>query len=1226
MNKKYKIRQAMAFLLALVFTVTPIAPVFSNSYFEDYHTEDYYSEDFHIRTPRMGITVTFDANGGTTPEGNATRTTTTGNASSGTIGAAMPLVPIAPGGFGFVHWNTAQDGTGQVFTGQTTVTAPTTVFAQWGHEIRFMGGGINLPEGNDQSNPAHFMARIVLVGTNVNDAEHAVWPNDPTRAGHTFLGWFDAQGNEFTQHSPIDNNVVVFAHWEEVIVVIPTHTVTFDPSGGQIATGHQNTRLVRSGIGIRASALNPYNFNMGFLWQGSAPNATRAGMTVEGWWTQPNGVGTRFAGPGTHTAPTFANVAASEWPQSFATTPVNSDLTVYANWVYRVSFNPNGAAWIPHPHRDIPITVVNGTVNANSNVLHSLPNNTPEHAAQGMPPAPPRPGFNFLGWFTESAGGTEFTGDTPVNASITVFAHWELIEVEPPSEVTLTFCTNGGLFEDGTNTTERVLLSGQNLWQAFGSSPPAAMPFFPVRDGYVFMGWYPQGQYPANGVNNGRLHRELPITQDVTYYARWLPYNTITMRTNMNGTWHEVDRRVPTGFSFMHMNAVWRPEHGVRPESQPTLQPPDMGGTFYYAVGSNSVNIPAGRPIGLGYVFVGWVNGPNSREASVFNNTHTITGDMTIYSVWRAHVQFVANNGTGINVNPEIRSIVIGETIESNFTHPSRNQGFTANNTYPAMEIIAFRHYLGHWQQLSELMHNQRAFLGFNTSANGTGEWFTPYTQVEMRTMVFAIWAEGVTFHSGIAPIGTIAEENMHRMVAQGQSLGENMPPEPVWEGRNFLAWGSQPVGGIVYNEDTPIAEIGRALFARWSVTVRFDANGGVLDGENSGGEVEVGTPIGQIFPTQEPTREDRNFQGWNTQRNGGGLHFTHGDTRNIFEGMTLYAQWDGEPDTEEMTTAPPTTEPPTTGSSTTAPLTTAPPTTGGSTTTPLTTAPPTTGGSTTTPLTTAPPTTGSSTTIPSTTAPPTTPRPTAEQEQQEREERQRPLPVPVFRENSIDQVTVPTVLPPREVPDTHILYVRGYPDGTFGPELFMTRLEMAQALFRLLDNERNLQKGTENFIDVNENHWYADAINYLTTAEILLGFEDGTFRPRELVTRAELTAVLSRLSAKANGAHAFTDVEGHWGHSYIVSAFNNNWISGYGDGTFRPNNPITRAEAVTIINRAFGRPPNPATIDHNLNGRTIFSDVHRVHWAFYEIKEAALEHDFLRNESNLEVWVSIRN
>ena len=180
--------------------------------------------------------------------------------------------------------------------------------------------------------------------------------------------------------------------------------------------------------------------------------------------------------------------------------------------------------------------------------------------------------------------------------------------------------------------------------------------------------------------------------------------------------------------------------------------------------------------------------------------------------------------------------------------------------------------------------------------------------------------------------------------------------------------------------------------------------------------------------------------------------------------------------------------------------------------------------------------------------------------------------------------------------------------------------------LFRLLESDTKLGPHPSHFSDVSANRWYALAVDYLASRNIVFGFSDGTFRPNQPITRAQMTAAMSRFFYITDtGTNNFTDVPtGHWATRYINNAHNRGWITGYQDGTFRPDNIITRAEAVTLINRVLGRVPNPVTIDYHLAGVRVFTDITPLHWAFYQIMEAAIEHEFTICDDGLEVWTYI--
>jgi hypothetical protein len=225
---------------------------------------------------------------------------------------------------------------------------------------------------------------------------------------------------------------------------------------------------------------------------------------------------------------------------------------------------------------------------------------------------------------------------------------------------------------------------------------------------------------------------------------------------------------------------------------------------------------------------------------------------------------------------------------------------------------------------------------------------------------------------------------------------------------------------------------------------------------------------------------------------------------------------------------------------------------------------------------------------------------------------------------------TPPPVIEEPTVPEVfmvdHVWYVRGLEDGSFMPGRSITRAEISMILWRLLDSDAKHMSRPTTFNDVSAGSWYAQAVNYLASRNILLGYEDGTFRPNNEITRAELTAMMSRFfEMDEAGANQFTDVNStHWASTYILNAHAKGWVTGFEDNTFRPNNATTRAEAVTLLNRVLERTPNVETINYHLDGMRLFQDLDNAHWAFYQIMEAAIEHDFYLDEDDREVWTNI--
>lgn len=204
-----------------------------------------------------------------------------------------------------------------------------------------------------------------------------------------------------------------------------------------------------------------------------------------------------------------------------------------------------------------------------------------------------------------------------------------------------------------------------------------------------------------------------------------------------------------------------------------------------------------------------------------------------------------------------------------------------------------------------------------------------------------------------------------------------------------------------------------------------------------------------------------------------------------------------------------------------------------------------------------------------------------------------------------------------------HIVYMIGYEDGSFRPDNNMTRAEVATMFARLM-KEKMVEGQTypTTFSDVDEAAWYADYIGYMQRYGVINGYEDGTFRPDNTITRAEFVTIASRMIEIADDIDVdFADVSlEHWAYDYIAFASENNWVGGYEDGTFRPDNRITRAEVVTIVNRMLGRSADEAYIEENIDSLTTFEDVTKAHWAYLNIFEATNKHDYTK-ENDKEIW-----
>ena len=208
---------------------------------------------------------------------------------------------------------------------------------------------------------------------------------------------------------------------------------------------------------------------------------------------------------------------------------------------------------------------------------------------------------------------------------------------------------------------------------------------------------------------------------------------------------------------------------------------------------------------------------------------------------------------------------------------------------------------------------------------------------------------------------------------------------------------------------------------------------------------------------------------------------------------------------------------------------------------------------------------------------------------------------------------------------DDHIAYIHGYPDGHIHPLDNITRAEAASLLYRLLREDIRLEhQTTENsFKDVPANAWYASAVSTLARLGVLSGRTPDTFAPNAPITRAEFTTICARLDQSESAAErVFSDIGGHWAEQYILRAAALGWTRGYPDGSFRPQNSITRAEAITMINRVLGR--SPGSKDDLLPGMKVWPDNPETAWYYLSVQEAANGHSARRKADGHEKWIAL--
>ena len=228
---------------------------------------------------------------------------------------------------------------------------------------------------------------------------------------------------------------------------------------------------------------------------------------------------------------------------------------------------------------------------------------------------------------------------------------------------------------------------------------------------------------------------------------------------------------------------------------------------------------------------------------------------------------------------------------------------------------------------------------------------------------------------------------------------------------------------------------------------------------------------------------------------------------------------------------------------------------------------------------------------------------------------------------------STPTV----EIPDddalglnttNHFAYIVGYGNGEVRPQNNITRAEVATIFFRLLTDDvrdENLTK-TNRYSDVAATSWYNTAVSTLSSMGIITGYPDGTFRPNAAITRAEFAAIAARFDNDGDKTAAkFSDIATHWAKDEISIAYNNGWITGYPDGTFGPQRDITRAETMTLVNRVLNR--QPETEDDLLPNMTVWTDNANPNaWYYLAVQEATNSHYYeFKTNSQYEKWTELR-
>jgi len=716
------------------------------------------------------------------------------NSPATTVGT-LPATPTKTG-YTFGGWTTIIGGGGTVFIGSTPVTGNITVFAKW-TPITYT------VTYNSDGGTAVGSQFVTFPATTVGTL-----PAAPTKTGYTFGGWttiIGGGGTAFIGSTPVTGNITVFAKWDSY-----SYTVTYNSDGG--------------------SAVSPQSVNSPATTVGTLPAApTKTGYTFGGWTTIIGGGGTAFIG----------------------STPVTGNITVFAKWdsySYTVTYNSDGGSAVSPQSVNSPATTV-GT----------------------LPAAPTKTGYTFGGWTTIiGGGGTVFIGSTPVTGNITVFAKWDsytytvtfdsqspTVPASPTSKTVASPATTvdalpsqptklgsdfGGWYTgtngSGTEFTASTSVTGNikvyAKWTAitytvtfnypdttpYGSAfgilygNTATLPVPPTKLGSDFAGWY-TGTSGTGAAFDGSTS----VTADITVYAKWTP---ITYTVTFNS-------------------------QSATVEASPTSR------TALYG---NTVTLPT-APTKLGSDFGGWYTGTNG-SGTAFNDSTTITGNITVYAKWTAITYTITFNYPDATSYGSAFGILYGNTA-----------------TLPVQPTK-----LGY------------TFAGWYTGSSGTGTEFTASTLVTASITVYANWtADTYTINFDSQSPTVPASPTFKTVTSPATNVG-TLPTAPTKLGYTFAGWYTGISGSGTEFTASTLVTASITVYANWTAntyTVTFDSQSPTVPASPTFKTVTSPATNVDALPTP-PTKTIYTFDGWYTGTKGSGTEFTTSTA--VTADITVYAKW----------------------------------------------------------------------------------------------------------------------------------------------------------------------------------------------------------------------------------------------------------------------------------------------------------------------------------------------
>ena len=1042
-------------------------------------------------------------------------------------------------------------------------------------------------------------------------------PHIPTKSGYVFMGWYRDLSTPSTRfyaqtivNSAIvtDNQVNVYARW------VPAITITLNFDGATTPATPTQVRLVPLGYSLREAAL---------LWQNTRNNALVGNGAAHGpvltlpTYNRPNCMGLReSSGLWPRWAPQWQGVFSTihggngvrfgwntvidqAWVDAHGTS--SNTATVYAIWAPIITFNNN------HESRVSPSISANQTVERqllcgqsfatnNASNFHIddirwfdagpptwLVANNPPFVSTIWPTLANWPqleldNYAFRGWNTESDGsGDWYYVDSNIIHNRTLYAIWV---------IGLSFDPNGavpGIVDQDDTIRE---LPGVPHPPLGANWPPDPVWNLPGGGQASFLGWNTRPD--GSGI---WYDEDAPITQSRNLFAIWS--SGVLFHPNgglINGlpTPFAVDIPAGTDNLISIFGNVPTPTHtlGLRFRHWNTQQ------TLTNVIGVPGEIVTENTQVTGPAVYYAQWDVPITFDPGVGVNNEL--GAIPGYAAGESTIRFTPYSGSFNTVFPALLPAIVDGTMISNPTladhiflgwryygqadntpNLTSDEVRARNHNVPTMYIAQWVRewtvtfdlnsgvYAGNNDLLVQIVHHGNDAQMLSENPTRAGFAFTGWSPVvnitnvtEDRTFV-AQWVElrTVTFDLNS---GAYAGNNdlLVQIVHHGndaQMLSEN----PTRAGFAFTGW-APAVNLTNVTED-------RTFVAQWVElyhTVRFLWN--YTGAPNSGVFQEVQIRDGQQLsaPIPAPQRTGFTFNGWFTTSAGE----TPFDFAVLITGDTLiYASWTAVQPPPQQPPIQPPWQPPL--------------------------------------------------------QPPTQIQSEDPVEPPEEEE------IEIDNDNDNESL-IP--IDPTPVIHTHYAYMIGFEDGTVRPQANITRAEATTIFFRLIsDTHRNgIWSRSNSFSDVALTGWYNTAISTMDNGGLVAGYPDASFRPNQSITRAELTALVVRFMGYGHltnvQGNTFSDAEGHWAQDAITVASRRGWVNGFEDGTFRPDQPITRAETAALVNRMLGRLPE----DHTdlLDDMVTWPDSMNVNaWYYLYIQEATNSHYHVMKADGIhETWTQL--